>query len=331
MRMIYFKDVNDSNYSVIFNNIQMKNPTIYEFMMNILKNKSNFGIREDILNIVNNNIDKFDTEQQTASFICKLIVNLKVEPELLMWSVEFLKSGKYKLDDFEIALNSAIEKDIPFNVIKSMFNYGYDEMELLIKIDEYTDKEKDDFGASSDLGIDEHDDSSAIESEIAGESYSYTSAFDESELKQDGSTVKVIGNDSGYDDMFNNLITVMTSKASSDITSKIIEENMNSIVAKYQLATSELASYSKEVLHEIENKDEEIKKLNAMLTIQQKLLTNQQNKLNEMRSEIVRLNSRILSAEKAELRNKEIFQKAKELQSLTLAVNNSDNLISFVE
>lgn len=331
MRMIYFKDVNDSNYSVIFNNIQMKNPTIYEFMMNILKNKSNFGIREDILNIVNNNIDNFDTEQQTASFICKLIVNLKVEPELLMWSVEFLKSGKYKLDDFEIALNSAIEKDIPFNVIKSMFNYGYDEMELLIKIDEYTDKEKDDFGASSDLGIDELDGASAIESEIAGESYSYTSAFDESEVKQDGSTVKVIGNDSGYDDMFNNLITVMTSKASSDITSKIIEENMNSIVAKYQLATSELASYSKEVLHEIEKKDEEIKKLNAMLTIQQKLLTNQQNKLSEMRSEIVRLNSRILSAEKAELRNKEIFQKAKELQSLTLAVNNSDNLISFVE
>lgn len=331
MRMIYFKDVNDSNYSVIFNNIQMKNPTIYEFMMNILKNKSNFGIREDILNIVNNNIDDFDTEQQTASFICKLIVNLKVEPELLMWSVEFLKPGKYKLDDFEIALNSAIEKDIPFNVIKSMFNYGYDEMELLIKIDEYTDKEKDDFGASSDLGIDEHDDSSAIESEIAGKSYSYTSVFDESEVKQDGSTVKVIGNDSGYDDMFNNLITVMTSKASSDITSKIIEENMNSIVAKYQLATSELASYSKEVLHEIEKKDEEIKKLNAMLTIQQKLLTNQQNKLSEMRSEIVRLNSRILSAEKAELRNKEIFQKAKELQSLTLAANNSDNLISFVE
>lgn len=316
MNMIFFKNVNDSNYGEIFSNIKLNNVVMYDFILNTLQNKPNMGIREDILNTVNNNIGTFSMEQQDVSLLCKLMFNLKVSSELLLWCNEFIKKSKYQVDDFDVAINAAIEKNIPLSVIEGMFNSDYDEMELLIKIDEYTGKE----------GVVLPEDT-VSEMEPVNE----TSSYVESAHKHDESAVKVMNSDPGYDEMFNSLITVMTSKVTGESTVKSIEDNLNGIVAKYQLATSELASYSKEILHEIEKKDEEIKKLKALLTIQQKLMSSQQNKISELRSENAHLNTKIINAEKAEMRNEAILQKAKELQNLTLGNRNSDNVFSYIE
>lgn len=98
--------------------------------------------------------------------------------------------------------------------------------------------------------------------------------------------------DSGYAEMFNSLITVMSIKKDGDNSARTVSDNLNKIVAKFQLAASELAAYSSEVVHEVENDKEEIKRLNALLNLQQRVMSSQQNKINEMRGEIVRLNTR---------------------------------------
>lgn len=112
----------------------------------------------------------------------------------------------------------------------------------------------------------------------------------------------------------------------------IDSDNLNKIVAKFQLAASELAAYSSEVVHEVENDKEEIKRLNALLNLQQRVMSSQQNKINEMRGEIVRLNTRIQNAERTEMRREAINQKISELQSLTLNERkDSENAYSYLE
>lgn len=138
--------------------------------------------------------------------------------------------------------------------------------------------------------------------------------------------------DSGYAEMFNSLITVMSIKKDGDNSARTVSDNLNKIVAKFQLAASELAAYSSEVVHEVENDKEEIKRLNALLNLQQRVMSSQQNKINEMRGEIVRLNTRIQNAERTEMRREAINQKISELQSLTLNERkDSENAYSYLE
>lgn len=68
----------------------------------------------------------------------------------------------------------------------------------------------------------------------------------------------------------------------------------------------------------MECKREENERLNALLTIQQRVLSGQQDKINELRMQIDNLNSRIQNAEKKEMRRKAIDQKISELQNLTV-------------
>ena len=138
--------------------------------------------------------------------------------------------------------------------------------------------------------------------------------------------------DSGYAEMFNSLITVMSIKKDGDNSARTVSDNLNKIVAKFQLAASELAAYSSEVVNEVENDKEEIKRLNALLNLQQRVMSSQQNKINEMRGEIVRLNTRIQNAERTEMRREAINQKISELQSLTLNERkDSENAYSYLE
>ena len=213
----------------------------------------------------------------------------------------------------------AVEKDIPLQQIKKLFGSETDQLLIYQKIVDY---EPETFNETADeVPESDNDVNSLLEIPNQGDG---AEKIDDKECdKQE---------DSGYAEMFNSLITVMSIKKDGDNSARTVSDNLNKIVAKFQLAASELAAYSSEVVHEVENDKEEIKRLNALLNLQQRVMSSQQNKINEMRGEIVRLNTRIQNAERTEMRREAINQKISELQSLTLNERkDSENAYSYLE
>lgn len=246
--------------------------------------------------------------------------NLKITPEHLEWVDSFLKKNTaVDVDDFSVVFIEAVEKDIPLQQIKKLFGSETDQLLIYQKIVDY---EPETFNETADeVPESDNDVNSLLEIPNQGDG---AEKIDDKECdKQE---------DSGYAEMFNSLITVMSIKKDGDNSARTVSDNLNKIVAKFQLAASELAAYSSEVVHEVENDKEEIKRLNALLNLQQRVMSSQQNKINEMRGEIVRLNTRIQNAERTEMRREAINQKISELQSLTLNERkDSENAYSYLE
>lgn len=246
--------------------------------------------------------------------------NLKITPEHLEWVDSFLKKNTaVDVDDFSVVFIEAVEKDIPLQQIKKLFDSETDQLLIYQKIVDY---EPETFNETADeVPESDNDVNSLLEIPNQGDG---AKKIDDKECdKQE---------DSGYAEMFNSLITVMSIKKDGDNSARTVSDNLNKIVAKFQLAASELAAYSSEVVHEVENDKEEIKRLNALLNLQQRVMSSQQNKINEMRGEIVRLNTRIQNAERTEMRREAINQKISELQSLTLNERkDSENAYSYLE
>lgn len=236
------------------------------------------------------------------------------------WVDSFLKKNTaVDVDDFSVVFIEAVEKDIPLQQIKKLFDSETDQLLIYQKIVDY---EPETFNETADeVPESDNDVNSLLEIPNQGDG---AKKIDDKECdKQE---------DSGYAEMFNSLITVMSIKKDGDNSARTVSDNLNKIVAKFQLAASELAAYSSEVVHEVENDKEEIKRLNALLNLQQRVMSSQQNKINEMRGEIVRLNTRIQNAERTEMRREAINQKISELQSLTLNERkDSENAYSYLE
>ena len=236
------------------------------------------------------------------------------------WVDSFLKKNTaVDVDDFSVVFIEAVEKDIPLQQIKKLFGSETDQLLIYQKIVDY---EPETFNETADeVPESDNDVNSLLEIPNQGDG---AEKIDDKECdKQE---------DSGYAEMFNSLITVMSIKKDGDNSARTVSDNLNKIVAKFQLAASELAAYSSEVVHEVENDKEEIKRLNALLNLQQRVMSSQQNKINEMRGEIVRLNTRIQNAERTEMRREAINQKISELQSLTLNERkDSENAYSYLE
>lgn len=246
--------------------------------------------------------------------------NLKITPEHLEWVNSFLKKNTaVDVDDFSVVFIEAVEKDIPLQQIKKLFGSETDQILIYQKIVDY---EPETFNETADEVPESDNDVNSL-LEIPKQEDGAEKIDDKECDKQE---------DSGYAEMFNSLITVMSIKNDGDNSARTVSDNLNKIVAKLQLAASELAAYSSEVVHEVENDKEEIKRLNALLNLQQRVMSSQQNKINEMRGEIVRLNTRIQNAERTEMRREAINQKISELQSLTLNERkDSENAYSYLE
>lgn len=319
-RIIYLKDKNMSDVSDIFSKLEQNNKALYRFVCSNLQKDASLGVREDVLQYISGVAEQFGTDQRFLFQIAGFMNNLKITPEHLEWADSFLKKNTaVDVDDFSVVFIEAVEKDIPLQQIKKLFDSETDQLLIYQKIVDY---EPETFNETADeVPESDNDVNSLLEIPNQGDG---AKKIDDKECdKQE---------DSGYAEMFNSLITVMSIKKDGDNSARTVSDNLNKIVAKFQLAASELAAYSSEVVHEVENDKEEIKRLNALLNLQQRVMSSQQNKINEMRGEIVRLNTRIQNAERTEMRREAINQKISELQSLTLNERkDSENAYSYLE
>lgn len=319
-RIIYLKDKNMSDVSDIFSKLEQNNKALYRFVCSNLQKDASLGVREDVLQYISGVAEQFGTDQRFLFQIAGFMNNLKITPEHLEWVDSFLKKNTaVDVDDFSVVFIEAVEKDIPLQQIKKLFDSETDQLLIYQKIVDY---EPETFNETADeVPESDNDVNSLLEIPNQGDG---AKKIDDKECdKQE---------DSGYAEMFNSLITVMSIKKDGDNSARTVSDNLNKIVAKFQLAASELVAYSSEVVHEVENDKEEIKRLNALLNLQQRVMSSQQNKINEMRGEIVRLNTRIQNAERTEMRREAINQKISELQSLTLNERkDSENAYSYLE
>lgn len=318
-RIIYLKDKNMPDISDIFSKLEQNNKSLYRFVCSNLQKDASLGVREDVLQYISGVAEQFGTDQRLLFQIAGFMINLKITPDHLEWVDSFLKKNiAVDVDDFSVVFIEAVEKDIPLQQIKKLFGSETDQLLIYQKIVDYEPESGDE---SADKVPENHNDANPV-LEISKKENEAEKIEDRDDKQED----------SGYAEMFNNLITVMSIKNDGDNSARTISDNLNKIVAKFQLAASELAAYSSEVVHEVENDKEEIKRLNALLNLQQRVMSSQQNKINEMRGEIVRLNTRIQNAERTELRREAINQKISELQSLTLNERkDSENAFSYLE
>ena len=301
-RVIYFKDKDTPGISDLFTSLEQNNKGLYRLVCSNLQKDSSLGVREDVFKYISEKAEQFGTDQRFLFHIAGFMCNLKITPEHMRWVDSFLKeNAAVDIDDFSVVFNEAVEKDIPLSQIKLLFGNETDQLVIYQKIVDY----------EPGMFVD------SVESKKDTGDTSVVEVPDVNPISEK-SVESVSHEDTSYAEMFNNLITVMSLKNDGDDSVHAINDNLNKIIAKFQLAVSELASYSSEVVHEVENDKEEIKRLNALLNLQQRVMANQQTKINEMRGEIVRLNTKIQNAEKTEMRREAINQKISELQSLTL-------------
>jgi dsDNA-specific endonuclease/ATPase MutS2 len=95
-----------------------------------------------------------------------------------------------------------------------------------------------------------------------------------------------------------------------------VQDNINAILAKFQVTVSELTSYATNIVRDWEKDKEEIERLKALNEIQQKVISNQQTKINEMRNQLVRTNEKLQAVKLSEMKSEAIKQKISELDSL---------------
>lgn len=311
VRIVSFKDKDDSEVNKILELLKEKNEVLYQFLVSTLQRDLLLGVRYDVLAYVADHAEQFGTDQRYMFNMANVMCNVKIKPKHIEWMNSYLKEKDriVSVDDFVIMFSEAVEKDIPIEQIQELFETEEGEIELYGKIMNY----------QPNLALNENNGSDVCKSPDSDEA---DEESNEAVLSTDKQTeevsVNVNSHESDYAEMFHSLITVMSRKDSEDNEIHFMDENFKKIVAKFQLATSELTSYSLEIIHKMEKDKDEIERLNALLTIQQRVMSNQQNKINELRSQIAHLNSRLWDAEKTEMRREEINQKITELQNLTL-------------
>lgn len=246
-RIIYLKDKNMSDVSDIFSKLEQNNKALYRFVCSNLQKDASLGVREDVLQYISGVAEQFGTDQRFLFQIAGFMNNLKITPEHLEWVDSFLKKNtSVDVDDFSVVFIEAVEKDIPLQQIKKLFGSETDQLLIYQKIVDY---EPETFNETADEVPESDNDVNSL-LEIPNQGDGAEKIDDKKCDKQE---------DSGYAEMFNSLITVMSIKKDGDNSARTVSDNLNKIVAKFQLAASELAAYSSEVVHEVENDKEEIR------------------------------------------------------------------------
>lgn len=307
--LLSLKDREKPEVEKLFTQLEENNGVLYRFLKSTLQKDPLRGIRQDVLIYVAENAAQFGQDHGYMFSLAVLLCNIKIMPEHIKWMDSYLKK-KEKIDDdddFFILFTEALEKDMPLAQIKNLFETETDEIIMYDKIMNY----------QSDTVETEDKD---ISDEVTESAKEITVREKNSVAEENGEENGIVheNGESGYAEMFNSLITVMNKKDGTDDEVHSVDENFKKIVAKFQLATSELIAYASEVVHAMECKKEENERLNALLTIQQRVLSSQQDKISELRIQITHLNVRIQNAEKTEMRREAINQKINELQNLTI-------------
>lgn len=306
-RILYLKDIKEENVEALLNNIAQENANLHDCIVENLRKENTFGIRNDVLQYTSEHISDFRKDQEYAFNIASLMFNVKISPDHLDWiNTYFAEINKIKLDDFMIVFSEAVEKDIPLNKIKEYFSEETDELKVYEKIISYKEELSETNAEEA-----EHNENAL---EVAAKPEDVEVTKTEEQKVEDTSPTQ---QQEAMTEMFDNLLTAMTYREKGDNESVLkVQDDLNKIIAKFQVAATELATYATVIIRDWEKDKEEIRRLKALHEIQQKLMGSQQYKINEQRNEIISLKKRISIAEKSEMQRDAIKQKISDLDSL---------------
>lgn len=311
--LVYKKDFSNPQITELLNTIREKNLAFYTQLGLVFDKDEGAACREDVLKYFAEHAEQFREDTLYLYHIASLVENVKLAPEWFQWFNEYLsKSGGVSLDDFVIVMGEAVEKDIPLEETREIFEQGdSDILTIYEAIDQYQPVM---LQTRSKM---DHSDYQGVADET--EPLMEETAMQEpiAEMSPEITKTEVKNNTDNYIDMFESLVKAMSIKGRSmDNEVLNVQDNLNKIIAKFQLTITELSAYSTEIIREWEKDKEENERMMALHNLQQKAIENQQKKINELRNENARLTSRIQDVSKSELRRVAINKKITELQSL---------------
>lgn len=294
---IYFAgDLTREEVSQKLEILREKNRKLHDFIVENLRKETAVGIREDILDYLSEHIDEFRTDQDYAYNIASLICNMDISAEYLEWVNEYFKlDGRIAFNDFMVVLGEAIEKKIPFPVIKEYFTDAEDSLAIYSKVVEYTAPEEESIVAME-------------EPEEPARGQLVEPEFEKTSVPENGIDVPGV---------FSNLLTIVQFRNMESNSILENQEIINKIMAEFQLSLSKLSTFSTDMVREWEKDKEEIQKLTACNELLQKFLASNQNTINKLKTENKMLLQKLQNYERNEIQQETIRQKVAELDKLT--------------
>lgn len=318
-KILYREDMKTERMLEILATIKKKNETLAMFIEQKLDLEGGLGVREDVLLYFSNCADYITKEPAFIHNLVELIKNKNISPKWYEWINSYYRNPHpFSMDDFFIVLNDGIEKGIPFESIKIIFEKGKEDiLSVYTEIEKYT-------GGQGWLDDDIEEEDSAY----------WGMAPKNKGMVTTHPGVDVVDpfrdKEMDYGGLFKNLLSVVTSENKENVLAPV-QEHLSQYAGTLQNFANEITAFSMSLIQKWQNDKDEIQRIKALYELEHHLVIGQQKKINEMRGEIIRLNEKIQDAERAEQQQEIINQKISELQSLSGKKQDSGGYSSYRE
>lgn len=301
--VVFIDELLDGELFQCMEMIKEHNSILYNTLYDNLKNHT-VGIRDDVLKYLSENVNQLITGSEYAFHIANLAMNPKVAVGWYAMLNNVVKESPISLDDLMVVINQMVEKGMSLD----------EAVEIL-------DKEDTDIVKMFEL-VEKYQNPALLTQEESNEADNKEIKAESKDMgKMEPAEVKEVGQSSEYVALFDDLLTVMSTKGGGSACSVLdIQEHLNRILAKFQVALTEITAYSTDIIREWEKDKDEIKRMKALYAIYQNLMRRQQSKINELQNENLRLQAVIEEAEKKAMNRRELSEKISELQMLADSV-----------
>ncbi len=297
-------ELKEESYKDILKKIDEGDPLMGAFLDQYIEGNENEDINEDVLSFIAdsiNTIRDMRPELNYEKFIIDMLKDATITTEWFSWFNEyFAKLDAMDIDSFSYVFGEFYpDNDIPLNHIKRIIDDSNgDVIQILDKINAYI--------PTDDIQEPE------IVTDRREEAYDAGRHQAQRILEQSNPNEEKFG----LNDMFESFLAAVTYKNREDQAISVIQSDMNKILAKFQLTTTELTNYATEIFRSWEKDKDQINKLESLCSIQKNMLASQQMTISELKNEIAALKNRIYEDEKADIKRESLNHKLLELQGL---------------
>lgn len=322
--------LDEAPYNMFLAKIKAANEKMAIHIKNTLLSNGNLGVRTDVLQYISENIEAFPKKNADGFAVFDLIFNCELSPEYWEIIVKWMRDKNYDedteddLSEFVIVFSSAIEMQIPYEVICDYFaDTNVNLMELYGKIGEYDANKM--VSHEAEMPLDEKN----VSSEIEMVEKEAIKTLEESANQREHIKVEVTSEkkeESSQIALFDSFVKAMSLKNKDMSNLYEAQDHINKLVAQCQLILTETLTYTTEIIRQWEADKDKIEQMAAFQEIQKKFFLEQQNKMNDMRNRIVVLETQIAEAEKSLQKRDEINKKAQELMEMTTPVSHPNKI-----
>lgn len=290
-------DLQKEDVQGCINTIKEKNTLLGVAVEQYIKAEGSRGLREDVLSYFRKNAAIIGDDQDMIYNLISLLGKTFISPAWYEWiRTYFGENQQIPMDDFMTLLQGALEKKIPLEKLKDIFQEGNNSMlQIYEAIEAY---------------VEEQWDGETIPDEDMPTSFP-------GEQKRSEIVEKYREQDISYSGVFGEILSVVSGRNAKAQELVMVQEHLNGYAGTLQSFVNDIRSFSGNVVNEWQKDREENARLKALYNMQQKLLESQQGKIDEMRTEIFRLNGIIQEYEKVQQHHAEMSRKINELHLMS--------------